>query len=276
MVLILTAFVLTGCTSVTVEATEEHTVIVKTSGGMPLDGVEVRVYSDETKNDLLWAGMTDEEGRTPLFTVTAAPTCVAVAETLPEGYIVPEFTEMKPGDTVITAETKLLPEVDLSEVTYKLGSIAHDFTVTAADGSEYTLSSLLEEKRAVVLNFWFMNCGPCRMEFPYLQQAYLDYKDKLEVLALNPLDGNDESIAAFAEELGLTFPMSKTDPAWERSMVLTAYPTTVVIDRYGMITMIHKGSITEKETFTKIFDYFTSDEYTQSIVRNASEITDQN
>ncbi len=100
----------------------------------------------------------------------------------------------------------------------------------------------------------------------------LDAVEKIEVLALNPIDGTDDSISSFAEDNNLTFPMAASDISWEGCMELTAYPTTVVIDRYGMIAMIHKGYITETEVFSNVFEYFTSDEYVQTTVRNISDI----
>ena len=110
------------------------------------------------------------------------------------------------------------------------------------------------------------------MEFPYLQNAYEEFSDEIEVLALNPVDGTNEKINDFANQLELTIPMAVADIAWEKCMKLSAYPTTVVIDRYGMISMIHKGCITEEGVFEKIFEYYASDDYKQTTVRNISEI----
>ena len=66
--------------------------------------------------------------------------------------------------------------------------------------------------------------------------------------------------------------MAKGDSSWESAFGVTAYPTTVVIDRYGTVAMMHTGYLTSKEDFAKVFDYFTADNYTQSVVRNLSDI----
>ncbi len=52
---------------------------------------------------------------------------------------------------------------------YWLGDKMDDFTVTMSDGKEMTLSKILETKELVILNFWATWCGPCRMEFPYME-----------------------------------------------------------------------------------------------------------
>ena len=272
MLLIGTLFVFCGCQGQKEENIPgDYTIQVKTSGGMILEDAMISVYADESMQDLVWKGEADREG-TVSFRAPSSDGCVAVVEPASNGFVCDEFYPIVAGENVITVETVIREDVRLNEINYSLGDVVCDFTVIAYDGTEYKISELLEEKKAVVLNFWFMNCGPCRMEFPYLQQAYEEYSDTVEVLALNPLDGTDERISEYAEQLGLTFPMSACSPEWESSMKLTAYPTTVVIDRYGTVSMIHTGSITEKETFTAIFDYFTDDDYVQTTVRNLSDI----
>ncbi len=246
-----------------------HTVTVVTQGGMPLADVGVRVYADQAQEQLIWAAETDKDG-TMTFQATASDTYVAVLQDVPAGYRVEETYP-------VTTDTRIVPEVHLldgalSSYDFELGSILADFTVMATDGTEHTLSTLLQEKKAVILNFWFEGCMPCKMEFPYLQQAYEAYQDDIQVLAINPVDGTNSSIAAYAQEQGLTFPMAVGNSAWISSMGLTAYPTTVVIDRYGMIGMIHRGSVTDAQTFMDVFAYFVSGDYVQTPIRNMSDI----
>ncbi len=272
MLLSISLFLFNGCDKADKDPTPgEYTVEVKTSGGMILSEVDVSVYADDTMQDLVWRAKTDAEGKTS-FKAPTSEGCVIVLSELAEGYVAKESYPIVAGYNEIITETVIRPDTALGELDYKLGDVICDFTLTASDGNEYKVSDLLKEKKAIVLNFWFMNCGPCRMEFPYLQQAYEEYSDDIEVLALNPIDGTDETVSEFANELGLTFPMSACSPEWERCMMLTAYPTTVVIDRYGTISMIHRGSITEKEVFTTIFDFYTSEDYIQTTVRNLSDI----
>lgn len=248
-----------------------YTVQVATQGGMPLSDIRVVVYKDAELQNLQWGADTDSDG---VITFKAEPskTYYAVLENAPDGYKVASNYEINSENTTISLEPVLGDATDMSGVTYKLGSVVHDFTVTATDGKEYKISELLKTKKAVVLNFWFINCGPCKMEFPYLQQAYIDYQDDIALIAINPYDGTNDTVSAYAVENNLTFPMASTDSAWADIMQLTAYPTTVVIDRYGTICMIHKGMVTSKEEFTKSFEFFTADDYQQTLIRNISDI----
>ena len=247
-----------------------YTLEVLTEGGMPLAGVRVEVYSDNTGNSRLFARETDENGKLT-FEALRSVELTAALSNLPAGL----QTEQR---FAITETTQIVLKAsfedgsDLSAFTMKLGSIARDCTVTATDGTEYRFSELLQTKKAIVLNFWFIGCGPCRAEFPHLQSAYDAYSEDVEVLAINPYDGTNASVAAYASEMGLTFPMIAGDAAWQSCMRLTAYPTTVVIDRYGMICMLFQGSITEEGVFERIFEHFSQNDYQQQIFRNPIDL----
>ena len=169
-------------------------------------------------------------------------------------------------------EVQLLSEEELEGVTFERGDVFVDMTVTTSDGTTLKISEILKEKKAVVLNFWYINCGPCEMEFPYMQEAYDNYKEDIEIIALNPYDGTDETVAEYKKQHELTFPMAAVDEVWAQRMELTAYPTTVVIDREGIVSFVHTGMITETEEFNKLFEFFTAEDYEQTVIRNISDI----
>lgn len=247
-----------------------YTLVLKTEGGKPVEDIGVFFYTDYTKTELVWFAKTDAEGKAG-FTDLASDNYVAVLDGVSEGYQVEEYYPLT-GEVTEVILSAGMSEGDLANITYELGDVMLNFSVTAPDGTVYVLSELLEQKEAVVLNFWYLQCNPCRAEFPYLQQAYENYSDKIEILALNPINDDNEAIAAFQKELGLTFPMAHCDSAWEKAMQLTAYPTTVIIDRYGSIALIHKGSIDEAKVFEDAFEFFTSDDYEQTTVEDITDL----
>lgn len=248
-----------------------YTVTVSTEKGMPLAGIGVYIYTDKSLADLVWFAKTDDAGQIS-FSDTSSGSYVAVLKDVPTGYVVEEYYSITGADTQIRLPMELVDEDALAGIQVKLGDAMFDFTVTACDGTEYKLSELLEQKEAVVLNFWYVECSPCKAEFPSLQEAYEKYSDKIEILALNPVNADDEAIAAFQKELGLTFPMAQCSSSWESAMQLTGYPTTVVIDRYGVISFMHMGSVTDSETFEDIFAFFTAEDYEQTVVKDLEEI----
>ena len=247
-----------------------YTVEVKTENGKVFEKVEVRVYTDTTKSDIVAVGKTDENGKFS-FESKGSVGNVIYLEGLPMGYGVQEYYEIEAQDTVIALSAKLLSEDSLSGVTFQLGDVFADMSVITPDGKTYLISDILREKRAVVLNFWYLGCQPCRMEFPYLQSAYDSYKDVIEVVAINPMDGTDDTVSAYAQENGLTFPMAVCDSKWSEYMNVTAYPTTIVIDRYGTIAYMHTGGMEEAD-FMKLFEFFTAEDYEQTALRRLSDI----
>ena len=176
------------------------------------------------------------------------------------------------NDTEQESELQLLSENELEGVTFKRGDVFADMSVTTPEGKTYKISEILKEKKAVVLNFWYINCGPCQMEFPYMQDAYENYKDAIEIIAVNPYDGTDETVAEFQKKFELTFPMAVCDEEWAQRMELQAYPTTIVIDRYGIVSFKHTGMITDVKEFNKLFHFFTAEDYEQTVIRNISDI----
>ena len=248
-----------------------YTVQLSTDKGYPLEGIGVYIYTDETQQELVWFARTDAEGKITFRDVTWEG-YIAVLSGVSADYIVQEQYTLSGDTTVITVEAQMQSGVDLSAVTRGLGDVMFDFTLTACDGTAYTLTELLENKDAVVLNFWYLNCDPCRQEFPYLQAAYEQYSDRIEILAMNPVDGTDEEISAYANKLGLTFPMFSCDPAWASAMKLTAYPTTVIIDRFGMISLVHTGSVPATKVFADAFAHFTAEDYVQGIVEHIEDL----
>ena len=150
---------------------------------------------------------------------------------------------------------------------YSVGDYMVDFTISDVNGVEYNLYDVLSNKRAVVLNFWFCGCGPCQSEFPALNSAYNSFSDSLEVFAVNDYPASNESaehVKSYGITNGLDMPLFKTEYGSAVSIShfnTTGYPTTVIIDRYGMISYVDSGAIVNPAEWKEIFNYFTSDDY---------------
>lgn len=150
---------------------------------------------------------------------------------------------------------------------YQLGYRIPNFTVTTCNGTSITLYDLLREKEMVLINIWATWCPPCRAEFPFMQRAYEQYQDKVEILALSCESGDANwEIADFAEEYGLTFPMGRDTNNLLSKFNINSIPTSIVIDRFGVICFVETGAITSLSTFSRLFETFLGDEYTESIL----------
>ncbi len=163
--------------------------------------------------------------------------------------------------------TGLAMAEDAQPAVYQLGDKIDDFTMTTYDGTSVTLSEVLKEKEMVLINIWATWCGPCRNEFPFLEEAYQQYKDKVEVLALScePTD-EPEVLSDFAAEMGLTFPMGRDDIGLDARFGVQSIPTSVVVDRFGTICFIEAGSQPSADAFSRLFEAFLGDDYAESVL----------
>ena len=251
-----------------------YTVMVSTRGGMPLSGVEVLVYADKTLEDNINYGQTDENGICS-FDMPKSEDYAVVLRHLPEGYSVEPYYTFYSGVANIMVTSAPIADKNLSGASFKLGDVMYDFTVATTDGSEVTLSEVLKEKKMVLLNFFYTTCSPCINEFPFMQQAYEMYSDSVEVIALDPFVADTgDTVKAFKETMGLTFPMADCNETWSPSNLFGTggYPTSVLIDRYGVICLIEVGGLTSIRPFTGMFDYFTADDYEQKLFTSLNEL----
>lgn len=248
-----------------------YTVSVCTAGGLGLEDVSVYIYEDSTLQELVAVVKTDAEGKAS-FTDAARDTYVAVLKDIPTGYAAEPYYALTGALTQIVLTAGEMEADDMDGLTYKLGDAMMNFTVTAPDGTELTFNQLFEGKKAVVLNFFYNECQPCMAEFPYLQAAYEQYSEDIAVLAMNPVNTDGQAVAALQKQLGVTFPMVVCDPRWESVMQISAYPTTVIVDRFGNICLIHKGSVPDVKTFADAFAYFAADDYEQKLIEAIGDL----
>lgn len=124
------------------------------------------------------------------------------------------------------------------------GSQAPDFTATNMAGETVRLSDY--RGKVVLVNVWATWCAPCREEMPSMQRLYeaLEGTD-FEILAvsIDAQAGQQDlfgrpggDLGAFAEEMGLTFPILHDPEARiERIYQTTGVPETFLIGRDGLI-----------------------------------------
>ena len=177
---------------------------------------------------------------------------------------------MKKMLALVLALAMCLGCVALAEETamvYALGAPLPDFTFTDINGVSHTLSETLKEKEMVLINLWATWCGPCESEFPFLEEAYEQYKDKVEVFALS-IDENDDDakLTEYVASHGLTFPVGHETFNLFAGFGLNGVPTSIVVDRFGNVAFIATGSQPSTDAFVRLFGLFIGDEYTQTNV----------
>ena len=258
----------TGATENTAKST--YTVTVHSQGGKAMAGVDVYIYADDSLSDLKQYGETDENGSVSLELSEGGDYAVVLSGA-PKGYELEDHYTFSGKKADITLKSSLVSGESLSGATLGLGDVMYDFTVTTSDGETVTLSEMLAEKEMVLINFWYTTCTYCVAEFPYMEEAYEQYSDKVGIIALNPFEDNN-AVASFKATYGLTFPMANCPTAWSTTFNISGYPTSIVVDRYGTICLIEAGGITSLRPFISMFETFTADDYEQTLYGELSEL----
>ncbi len=257
-----------------------YEVNLQTIGGTVIAGATINLY--DSSNALVATAKTNIRGRA-LFSDLEITSYVAKidVDTLPKGYYVPiETQEIELTRDNMKATVKLpsalIDEQMPANHKYKVGSVAYDFRTTAVDeeGNEkyVSLSAYLSQYNAVVLNFWYAGCAPCRTEFPYMNEAYnilALQRDKIAVLAVNSGADTSEEVADFVASTGYDFDFANdTDffDAYNTAFSVKAYPTTVIIDRYGAVAYIDSGSIPSTSAWSNLFNHYIASDYVPDYV----------
>lgn len=129
-----------GTTAASGEKTT-HTVNVKTAGGMPMEGVEVYVYADDTLADLKQYGETGANGTLTLEMETSEQYAITVSGA-PKGYAVDASYGFAGTTADITLTSFVVADESLPGATLGLGGVMYDFSVTTPEGETVKLSDI--------------------------------------------------------------------------------------------------------------------------------------
>lgn len=120
------------------------------------------------------------------------------------------------------------------------GGEAPDFTLQSRAGEAVSLAGL--RGQVVLVNFWATWCAPCRQEMPLLDAIYRRYEPMgFTLLGVN-VEPDSRLSERFLRDTPVTFPIL-FDPEERVSKLysVAAMPSTVIVDRKGMVRYIHHG-----------------------------------
>jgi len=152
---------------------------------------------------------------------------------------------------------------------------APSFQLPGLDGEIYSLSDFRGEP--VVISFSATWCPPCRQGLPLLQKIYDEYKDKarLNVLVIDSEEPQSK-VEAFAQELGLTFPVLLDEEGKvAREYGILYLPTLCFVDPLGNLAGQIIGAQTESVLRSKLDQVLWFRGLQEVEVKNLVELTSE-
>jgi peroxiredoxin len=135
-----------------------------------------------------------------------------------------------------------------------IGREAPDFTVTDLQGKEITLSNF--KGKRVILDFWATWCPPCRKEIPH----FIKLRENIGDDALFIIGISSESsgvLRKFVETNKINYPIASATDLPEPYSKISSIPTTLFIDRSGIIQKVAVGG----HDYSSLFTYATLSDY---------------
>jgi peroxiredoxin len=117
------------------------------------------------------------------------------------------------------------------------------FIVKDMNGADVKLSDY--RGRPLIVNFWFVDCAPCRKEVPAFVDLIKKYGDRgFTILGLSVQDSAEE-MKAFAEEFKVNYPLfvaKGRDDILEAYRATFVYPVSWFVRPDGTVFLKHLGT----------------------------------
>jgi thiol-disulfide isomerase/thioredoxin len=116
-----------------------------------------------------------------------------------------------------------------------------DFNFTDIKGKSYSNNQL--KGKIIVLNFWFIACGPCIKEMPTLNKLVDKYKSDENIIFLGlALDSNEE-IKEFLKKREFKYSLIGNTENFTRGIMgISSWPTSMLIDKNGIVRFSRAGN----------------------------------
>jgi thiol-disulfide isomerase/thioredoxin len=119
---------------------------------------------------------------------------------------------------------------------------APNFSITDVEGKPFTLSAM--KGRVVLVDFWAIACGGCKLELPWYVGFDQQYRSKgLSLVGLDMYGEAPEAVKAFAAAHEMQYPVAIGTDAIGYLYHLKEMPLTVLVDRQGRIAVSHAGVV---------------------------------
>ncbi len=150
----------------------------------------------------------------------------------------PEFLLVRLSEAEIQARLRNAPKPMESKF-FQTGNKISNAKLVTLDRKKYNLKDLAG--KVVVLNFWFINCSPCRAEIPHLNKITETYKGREDIVFLAVALDEAYELKQFLKEMPFNYGIVDGGRYIASQYGITSYPTHVVLDKEGKVTFHTSG-----------------------------------
>ena len=122
---------------------------------------------------------------------------------------------------------------------FKTGSTIASFKESDMAGNKYNLKEMTG--KVVVLNFWFINCPPCRQEIPHLNEVVESYKNNKDVVFIAMALDEKYDLEAFLKTSPYQYNIIDKAGYIAQKYGVNLFPTHVVLDKQGKVLFHTSG-----------------------------------
>lgn len=115
---------------------------------------------------------------------------------------------------------------------FKTGKTFQKFKLTDMEGRKYSLNDL--KGKIVVINFWFINCPPCKAEIPQLNKLVNEFNSNEVVFIAVALDSYSE-LKDFLKTTPFNYHIIDDGRYFAQNNGVNSFPTHVLLDKESKI-----------------------------------------
>lgn len=116
---------------------------------------------------------------------------------------------------------------------FKEGEKFRGEKITDINGNKFDLRKI--EGKIYVINFWFINCPPCKQEIPELNELVKQYQDNKDIVFLAIALDDKYSLKQFLKTSPFNYNVVDDGRYYATKYGVTAYPTHVIIGKDGLV-----------------------------------------
>lgn len=109
------------------------------------------------------------------------------------------------------------------------------FTINETDIDGERLRSRDLKGKVLVINYWFINCPPCRKEIPDLNELVRKYKDSANVKFIGIALDSKDALKNFLKIMPFNYQIVADGREASENYGVKAYPTHVIVDGEGKV-----------------------------------------